>query len=260
MAMASGTWWSPTLVQNNVSILLGNGDGTFQPAVNYAVVNEPVSVAVGDFNGDGKRDLAVANYGGFRGRISILLGNGDGTFQPAVDYAVDSPTFVAVADFNGDGKRDLAVTNYDLYTVSILLGDGHGTFQLAGSYAVGIHPRSVAVGDFNGDGKRDLAVANWDYSLTLSILLGNGDGTFQPAVDYAVGSLPSSVAVGDFDGDRKPDLAVANGSVVTILLGNGDGTFQSASRDLALLPWPWATSIATESRTWRWPIQIQSRC
>ena len=215
---------------DNVSILLGNGDGTFQPAVSYSAGagTLPDSIAVGDFNGDGKLDLAVASSA--RGSVSILLGNGDGTFQAAVEYlAVSNPSSVAVGDFNGDGKLDVVVANSGSNNVSVLLGNGDGTFQNALDFNVGSSPSSVAVGDFNGDGKLDLAVAN-NASGNVSILLGNGDGTFQPAADFDAGSDPSSVAVGDFNGDGRLDLAVANNgsSNVSILLGNGDGTFQSA--------------------------------
>jgi FG-GAP-like repeat/Abnormal spindle-like microcephaly-assoc'd, ASPM-SPD-2-Hydin len=212
---------------NNVSVLLGNGDGTFQPAVNYGAGSNPFSVAVGDFNGDGKLDLAVANESS--NNVSVLLGNGDGTFQAAVHYATGSaPESVAVGDFNRDGKLDLVVTNVIDNNLSVLLGNGDGTFQTQVAYAVGGSPLGVAVGDFNRDGKLDLAVANLG-SNNVSVLLGNGDGTFQPAVNHGAGSCPSSVAVGDFNGDGKLDLAVANecSNNVSVLLGNGDGTFQA---------------------------------
>jgi hypothetical protein len=182
------------------------------------VGTNPASVAVGDFNGDGKLDLAVANSAS--NNVSVLLGNGDGTFQAAVNYAVGTnPASVAVGDLNGDGKLDLAVANIGSNNVSVLLGNGDGTFKAAVNYAVGSSPYSVAVGDFNGDGKLDLAVAN-PGSNNVSVLLGNGDGTFQTAVNYAVGSYPYSVAVGDFDGDGRMDLAVANhgSNNVSILL------------------------------------------
>ena len=215
---------------NTVSVLLGNGTGTFQAQTTYAVGVDPDSVAVGDFNGDGKTDLAVANWSsGSSGTVSILLGNGDGTFQAQTTSAVGGgPYPVAVGDFNGDGKVDMAVANTVSNTVSVLLGNGNGTFQTRVQYAVGSDPISVAVGDFNGDGKTDLAVANAG-SNSVSVLLGNGNGTFQTQVQYAVGSDPESVAVGDFNGDGKPDLAVANeeGTTVSILLGNGNGTFQA---------------------------------
>ena len=187
----------------------------------------PFSVATGDFNGDGKLDLAVADLGQGNGGVSVLLGNGDGRFKAAVNYGGPSSFSVAVGDFNGDRKPDLAVANSVDSTVSVLLGKGDGTFRAAMTYGAGSYPVSVAVGDFNGDGKLDLATANHD-SNNVSVLLGNGDGTFQPHVDYAAGSFPESVAVGDFDGNGKLDIAVANLATnnVSILLGKGDGTFE----------------------------------
>ena len=226
---------------NNVSVLLGNGDGTFQRAVDYWVQNGPTTgTAVADFNGDGKLDLAVANNDG---GVSVLLGNGDGTFQPAVNYdAGPKPSWVALGDFNGDGKLDLAVSdqsgpNGPPGLVSILLGNGDGTFRTHVDYDAGNTPNGVAVGDFNGDGKLDLAVANGSGNVpsTVSILLGNGDGTFQSPVAYPIGINGASVATADFNGDGKLDLAVVDfgptvvnsiGSV-SILLGNGDGTFKT---------------------------------
>jgi len=222
---------------DSVSVLLGNGDGTFQTQATYATgsspysVANPYSVAVGDFNGDGKLDIVVANSAG--SSVLILRGNGDGTFQPRVSYTTGLyPSSVAVGDFNGDGKLDLIVGNAGGDTVSVLLGNGDGTFQSQVTYATGIDPFSVAVGDFNGDGKLDIVVVNSEVG-TVSVLLGNGDGTFRTQVIYATGTYPSSVAVSDFNGDGKLDLVVSNegsiyapGSTVSVLLGNGDGTFQ----------------------------------
>jgi hypothetical protein len=213
---------------NQVGILLGNGDGTFQPVVKYRAGSLPFAVAVGDFNADGKLDLAVANLNS--NNVSILLGNGDGTFQAAIDYAVGtSPGSVATADFNGDGALDLITANGS--DVSVLLGNGDGTFQPAVEYTTGNAPLGpTAVGDFNGDGRLDFAVANQYAGGPLSVFLGKGDGTFLPAVNYNVGSSPHMVAAADFNGDGKLDLATANNisGDVSILLGNGDGTFQPA--------------------------------
>jgi len=185
---------------NSVSVLLGNGDGSFQPARSFAVGNEPISVAVGDFNGDGRLDLAVANNFLFSSSISVLLGNGDGTFQTALSFpAGGSPRFIAVADFNGDGVLDLAVANWVSATVSILLGNGDGTFQAPQNFFAETEPNSIAVGDYDGDGRLDLAVANYS---SVVVLLGNGDGSFQPARLFSAGAFPVySVAVGDFNGD-----------------------------------------------------------
>ena len=216
------------LITDNVSVLLGNGDGTFQTAVDYGTGIEPFSVAVGDFNGDGKLDLVVANGGGRSNNVSVLLGKGDGTFQTAVNYGSGiEPFWVTVGDFNGDGIPDLAVANWYSGTMSVLLGKGDGTFLAAVNYGTGSEPVLVAVGDFNGDGIPDLATANLN-SNNISVLLGKGDGTFLAAVNYSVGTDPTSVAVGDFNGDGIPDLAVtylAVGGGVAIFLGRGDGTF-----------------------------------
>jgi hypothetical protein len=236
--------------QGDVSVLLGNGDGTFQAAVPYDVGTAPRSVAVADFNGDGYPDLAVANENvnteddvpNGPGSVSVLLGNGDGTFKAAVSYGVGTqPISVAVGDFKGDGKLDLAVANYYSGTVSVLLGNGDGTFQAAATYDVGGNAFSVAVGNFNlkNNGYPDLVVANFG-TTTLSVLLGNGDGTFQAAVPYEVGSNPVFVRVADFNGDGYPDLAVTNISsgTVSVLLGNGDGTFQAqATYDVGTEPY-----------------------
>jgi phospholipase/lecithinase/hemolysin len=188
------------------------------------------SVAVGDFNGDGKPDLAVVNEAGVgNDSVGVLLGNGDGTFQNQVGYAVGvGGTSVAVGDFNGDGRLDLVVTNYSDNTVSVLLGNGDGTFQNQVAYSTGKGPGAVAVGDFNGDGKPDLVVANRSDN-TVSVLLGNGAGGFQNQVAYPVGNFPLSIAAGDLNGNGKLDLVVTNlkDGTLSVLSGNGDGTFQN---------------------------------
>ena len=224
---------------DTVAVLLGNGDGTLRSPVKYAAGD--AGIVTGDFDNDGHTDLAVSGgvrTNGYSYFVWILLGNGDGTFQSAVNYAVgESPLGMSAADLDGDGDADLAVANgYGAGTVSVLLGNGDGTFQSAVSYPAGTGAFFIASADLNGDGDTDLAVTNWFFGSTLSVLLGNGDGTFQSAVSYTVGEWPFGISAADLDGDGDKDLAVANmgalGSydsrTVSILLGNGDGTFASA--------------------------------
>ena len=223
-----------------LTVLLGNGDGTFTVATSLAMPNEPISIAVGDFNGDGKADLAIANWG--NSTVSVLLGNGDGTFSASTSSpaTVSNPGSMTVGDFNGDGIPDLAVTNTYLDSVTVLLGDGDGTFAAAPTItgiSGGYSGLSVASGDFNQDGITDLAVLSQGDGVspsTVKVLLGKGDGTFTPmAASPTVGVEPLSIAVADLNGDGIPDLAVpdANGyyNNVTVLLGNGDGTFTATA-------------------------------
>ncbi|MGA2741454.1 MAG: VCBS repeat-containing protein [Bryobacteraceae bacterium] len=217
-------------VGDTISIMLGKGDGTFQPPVAYTAGATPVALALGDFNGDGALDIAVADRWNPGGNLAILLGTPQGTVQHTVSYPVSPENegelgFIAAGDFNGDGKPDMAVTDSHNNTVTILLNDSPEQFI----YPVGLYAGPVVVGDFNRDGKLDLMVGNTG-NATVSLLLGNGDGTFQPQLVYAVQGVPGALAIGDFNGDGNLDLAVLlgdNANDVGILLGNGDGTFQS---------------------------------
>jgi hypothetical protein len=215
----------------DVSILLGNGDGTFQPERRIAAGNRAWGLAAADLTGNGRLDLVIANQG--TNDISVLIGNGDGTFQPEVRYPVgDLPNYIALGDFNHDGHPDLAVSNFFSNTVSILLNKGDGTFVRTADLASGgKSPSGIVAGDFNEDGNLDLAVAN-DGSGTVGVLFGNGNGTFQSPVAHAVGESPVMLVAGDFSHDGHLDLAVANrqSNDVSVLRGRGDGTFQDEVR------------------------------
>jgi len=216
-----------------VGVLLGNGDGTFKPVVAYSSGGFlPSSVAVSDVNGDGKPDLIVTSYctgsGSCPGEgvVGVLLGNGNGTFQPAVVYDTGGieAKWVAVADVNGDGRADVVVANCGpsgsgscgAGTLGVLLGNGDGTLLPVVTYGTGgDFPNSVAVVDVNGDGKRDVLVVN---SFSLGVLLGNGNGTFQPPQTYNYpggfnGENGESIAIVDVSGDGRPDLLVADGAI-----------------------------------------------
>ncbi len=200
----------------------------FKAPVNYGAPGAPTYVAVGDFNGDSKQDLAVINNTG--ATVQIFLGNGDGSFQSALSYAVGAPaSMVVVADFNADGKADLVMGINGGTAVKIALGNGDGTFQAAASVAAIQNPSTVAVGDFNGDGKADVAVGSF-WVNSVGVLIGNGDGTFQSVVSYAAPSAPYALVVGDFNGDSRADLAAACPGLgyLALFKGNGDGTFQAA--------------------------------
>ena len=224
-------------------MLLGNGNGSFQPAVTTAVLNSGPgtgnagSVAVGDFNGDGLPDVALNTAGPAGPAVEVLLGKGDGSFQPnhLILRVGQTPLSVAAGDFDGNGALDLVTANSN-GTVSVLLGNGDGSFRPRVDLTVGGSPHSVAVGDFNGDGRLDVVTAQ-QLTDTVSVLLGHGDGTFaRPLVFAASGQdfTPQSMALGDVNGDGKLDLVIKSVSFldsdafqVGVLLGNGDGTFQA---------------------------------
>jgi hypothetical protein len=233
-----------------VTVLLGDGGGAFAQVsaspINGDEPDELLAIVTADFNGDGNLDLAVLNGGS--NTLTVLLGNGDGTFTAAASPATgNNPSAIAVGDFNGDGKADLAVTDSASNTVTILLSNGDGTFTAAASPATGNNPGSVAVGDFNGDGNLDLAVAN---QVGVTILLGKGDGTFAAGSSLAI-TGPDTIAVGDFNGDGIADLAVG-GSATAVLLGNREGTFSAPSASLNSLygdQWLVAADFNGDGRT-----------
>jgi FG-GAP-like repeat/FG-GAP repeat len=209
-----------------ISILLGNGDGTFGGMRTFPITggSEASSVVAADFNGDGILDLAASNPGApnqFLGTsVSVLLGNGDGTFGSPRDFTVGTDPFpIVAADFNGDGKVDLGAANYQSASISVLLGQGDGTFLPKIDFPVGPFPVGLASADFNGDGKVDFAVGGGLHEL--SILLGNGDGTFAAKQDFPTVTSMESLAVGDLNLDGNPDVVVvyfAGNSTLSVFL------------------------------------------
>jgi len=208
------------------SVMIGAGHGKFQSSRAFDVGAAPGSIAVGDFNGDGKPDLAVANYSTQLAHsspnpsnIAVLLGAGAGRLSTPVDYAADKPTAIAVGDMNGDGKLDIAFVGDE--TVGTLPGNGDGTFGAAiDTPCPNCTGGTLVVADFNGDGIPDLATRGDG----VSVLLGKGDGTFKPAI--ASGTLyPTALSVADFNNDGIPDLLTTDGDEVYILPGKGNGKF-----------------------------------
>jgi hypothetical protein len=242
---------------------------SFLPTVSYPVGLTPQAVVTGDFNGDGRLDLVVANAGD--NTVGVFLGNGDGTFQAAQTSSTGTglgPQLLVAGDLNRDGRTDLVtVNNYNdgngsFGDLSVLLGNGDGTFQpprsivLPGQFPPGYTgaglvaqiPQSIAIGDLNGDGKLDLVgtgetvysvIIGYDYDLGVpiyeihvdfyfNVLLGNGDGTFVPGAASHLNGSPSSVELGDFNNDGRLDVAYDGGGGLNVRLGNGDGTLQAA--------------------------------
>ena len=215
---------------DNVSVLLGNGNGIFGTAtsVSVGVGNGPRSIALVDFNNDGNLDIATANDSS-NASVSVLLSNGDGSFD-TFNIGVGRRSYsIAVGDFNGDGNLDIATVHSRSDEVSLLLGSEDGNFSSSSFGGLGLNPRSFAVGDFDGDGNLDIVTAN-DFSGNVSVLLGNGLGGFDIPINFGVGRGPESVAVGDLNGDGNLDIAAAGRSDnVSVLLGDGDGDFADAT-------------------------------
>ena len=231
-----------------VGVLLGHGDGTFAAEVTYNV-GQIDSVAVADFDRDGRPDVAAADDG--TGLVTILLGSGGGALGAPTTYpAGHSPWSIQAADLNGDQMPDLAVTNIfgTDATVTVLLGKGDGTFSPRASYMTDAGPDGVAIADLDGDGKLDLAVAN-QAGRSVSVLMGRGDGTFGTQTSTASDGGPTTIVAGDLDGDGRPDLVVADQETnrVGVFRNKGDGTME-IERTLDVLASPYGVAIGDLDR------------
>jgi Bacterial Ig-like domain (group 3)/FG-GAP-like repeat/FG-GAP repeat len=223
---------------SSIFVLLGNGDGTFQAPLSQSIPFGFRSLVVGDFNNDGKLDVAFTGADQTLNTIGFLLGNGDGTLQPLEPQNIlttgELATAIATGDFNGDGNVDLAVANggngVTNSSVTILLGNGHAQFTpMAQQPTVGVFPQGmISAVDLNHDGILDLVVGNTGNGGpgSISVLLGNGDGTFQSTVSLPLENSALTITVNDFSGDGFADIAVMErGSIIDLFTNNGNGLF-----------------------------------
>jgi len=230
-------------LSDEVSILLGNGDGTFQKPLTFPVPS-PLGIAVGDFNEDGNQDLAIVEYGGTGvGYLAIFLGDGEGHFTPSASYKMGVGTVrVAAADFNKDGHLDLAVANEGFEgsgeSMMTLFGDGSGHFSGRKTYKMqpDEYPFGIAAGDLNGDGYPDIAVATAEGG-SVAVFMNDGTGRFGVPTYYRLDGEPLQVTIADLRNDGRGDLVVADGVyALDVWLNNGDGTFGSPSQYLPKFP------------------------
>jgi hypothetical protein len=225
--------WAFLLLTTALALTPAASAGQFKKAVYYKLGNQRTGygVTTARFTHSGNLDLAVADY--LSGGVSILLGNGDGTFQKALVFPASSPVALAAGDLNRDGNQDLAVIDYGggSGTLDIFLGDGTGHFRKKSSYPLGGDSALVVVDDFNRDGHLDVAVTNMGFNgqgESVMVFFGNGDGTLEKPTVYRLPNEPYGLAAGDLNGDGYPDLAVTEitGNSVAVLLNDGTGKFR----------------------------------
>jgi hypothetical protein len=231
---------------NTISVLIGNGDGTFKAKADYATGAQPWSMDVGDLNSDGKPDVVVADHANGTNKASVLLNKGDGTgtFNAKVDYTTGTtPESLKLGDVNNDTYLDIVTANSGSNNVSVLRGRGDGTFRAKADFGTGGGPTSIDMGDLNGDGNLDLVAAN-DSTNNVSVLTGKGDATFNAKVDYATGARPFTVVVEDVNRDGKPDVQTVNysPSTASVLINNGNGTLK-AKVDYAVGTGPYSLAV-----------------
>jgi hypothetical protein len=215
-------------IGDSLSVLLGKGDGTFQPKVDLTGVTRPGRISASDLNVDGKVDVIVTNAE--TAKLSTYFGKGNGTFDSKVEYPTGNEPagVIRVDDVTGDSRLDLIVSNAASSSVSVFVNNGDGSFKAKVDYPTGSKPIGLTLGELNGDGKSDIVTGNQESS-DVSVLLNEGNGTFKAHVVYATTTKATSVALADLNGDKKLDVVAANwgggsGSTVSVFLGKGDGT------------------------------------
>jgi hypothetical protein len=227
LAIANGFSGSTQPPPSVVSILIGNGDGTFIAPQRFGRIASAFDVVLGDLDGDGNADFCRSHLSSV---ASVIFGNGDGTFvDETILPAGDLTTGIAVGDFDGDGKQDVAASNERSHDVSVFINLGNRSFASERRSPTGFFPLSMAVGDFESDGRLDVVTVGLGTPTSrgdVSVLRGRGDGTFHPAMRLPIGGLSSSVDVDDLNGDGHDDIVVGEAQKIFVVFGRGDGMFE----------------------------------